>query len=129
MKKIKLKKLSNIIQVINTFFLFCMFKLTVLADENNLTVTINKGADSEFRYGNGSEAAKQLKEILTNDNKNGLMDITTMAGSLIFAFGLCQLILAFKDDNPDSKSRASMVLMGGVFLIVIPQILTSLGAL
>lgn len=52
-----------------------------------------------------------------------------MAGFLILAFGICQLILAFKDDNPDSKSRASMVLMGGVFLIVIPKILTSLGAL
>ena len=102
MKKIKLKKLSNILQVINVFLLSNILQLKVLAD-NDLTVTINKGADSEYKYGNGSEAAKQLKEILTNDNNNGLMDITTMAGSLIFAFGLCQLILAFKDDNQITK--------------------------
>ena len=55
--------------------------------------------------------------------------IIIVIGNAILAFGICQLILAFKDDNPDSKSRASMVLMGGVFLIVIPKILTSLGAL
>lgn len=121
-------KIKNITIIIGNILFAYFMKIKTFAD-NDLTVTINKGANSEYSYGNGSDAANQLKEILTNDNNNGLMDITSMAGSLILAFGIGQMILAFKDDNPDSKSRASMVLMGGVFLIVIPKILTSLGAL
>ena len=123
------KKIKNFLKLIGFNLFTYFYKITAFADENDLTVTINKGADSNYSYGDGSEAAKQLKEVLTNKNNNGLMDIASMAGFLILAFGICQLILAFKDDNPDSKSRASMVLMGGVFLIVIPKILTSLGAL
>lgn len=92
--------------------------LFLLSITNNLIV-----------YASGNEAAEELKKILTNDSHTGLMDIVQSAGWLILAFGIGQMILAFKDDNADSKAKGSMVTLAGVFCITIKLILKTLGAL
>lgn len=72
----------------------------------------------------GNEAADALMDLL-----DLLMGFVQGAGFVVFAFGLGKMILAFKDDNADSKAKSSMVLMGGLFCIVIKPILIVLGAL
>lgn len=42
----------------------------------------------------------------------------------IYAFG--QMILAFKDENPDAKSKAASILVVGILLIAMPTIINAL---
>lgn len=70
-------------------------------------------------------AADELKNFLVGDN--GFMTFVSQAGMVLIAFGLGQLILAFKDDSPDAKSRGIMLLLGGVFCVTISGILKKLG--
>lgn len=70
-------------------------------------------------------AADELKNFLIGEN--GFMSFVSQAGMVLIAFGVGQLILAFKDDNPEAKSRGTMILLGGVFCVTISGILTNLG--
>ena len=42
----------------------------------------------------------------------------------IYAFG--QMILAFKDENPDAKSKSASILVVGILLIAMPTIINAL---
>lgn len=42
----------------------------------------------------------------------------------IYAFG--QMILAFKDENPDAKSKSASILVVGILLIAMPTIIEAL---
>ena len=42
----------------------------------------------------------------------------------IYAFG--QMILAFKDENPDAKSKSASILVVGILLIAMPSIIDAL---
>lgn len=44
-------------------------------------------------------------------------------GLLFLAWGIAQLVLAFKNEDADSKSRAMMVLLSGLLLTIVDQIL------
>lgn len=70
-------------------------------------------------------AADELKNFLIGEN--GFMSFVSQAGMVLIAFGVGQLILAFKDDNPEAKSRGTMILLGGVFCVTISGILKNLG--
>lgn len=126
---IKKRKLQ---QSMFTLFLALQMRMMSFADDvvnNNSVVSKKDNEVANFQFGDGTETSKKLMELLTNNDNNGLMDITAMAGYVIIAFGLGQMILAFKDDNADSKSKASMVLLGGVFLVVIKSLLVNLGVI
>lgn len=126
---IKKRKLQ---QSMFTLFLALQMRMMSFADNvvNNDSVVSKKDNEvANFQFGDGTETSKKLMELLTNNDNNGLMDITAMAGYVIIAFGLGQMILAFKDDNADAKSKASMVLLGGVFLVVIKSLLVNLGVI
>lgn len=75
--------------------------------------------------GGGGGAEDELKKFLIGDK--GLMTFVSQAGMVLIAFGIGQLILAFKDDNPEAKSRGTMILLGGVFCVTISKILENLG--
>lgn len=77
----------------------------------------------------GAAAAAELKKVLTNSSRTGLLDIVQSAGFVILAFGLGQMIMAFKDDNADQKAKGAMVLLAGMFCIIIKTILVKLGAM
>lgn len=128
-------KIRNRLQYYYTFltFLFTtmMFKLTVFATE----VTESTGPNDadkvtretmEIPISGEGGAADELKNFLVGDN--GFMTFISQAGWILIAFGLGQLILAFKDDSPDAKSRGTMILLGGVFCVTISGILKQLGA-
>lgn len=102
------KKINGLCLFLNSFLFSILFDLNAFA---------------------GDAAAEELKKILINDSKTGLLDITVFIGSVIMALGLGQMFLAFKDDNADAKSRATTVLLAGVFLILIKEILQKVGGL
>ena len=65
-------------------------------------------------------AEEQLKGLLQNDQKTGLLDISISIGCVLLLFGLGNLIFSFKDDNAESKSRAIKIVAVGIMLIVLP---------
>ena len=77
----------------------------------------------------GEHAAKELKKVVTNADRKGLLDITERAGFLILVIGIGQMLMAFKDDNADAKARSTTVILAGIFLIGVAGILTQLGAM
>ena len=53
--------------------------------------------------------------------------IFQVVGVLIGVYAAGQMIMAFKDDNPDAKTRASTLLVVAFILIVMPSIIKGLG--
>lgn len=53
--------------------------------------------------------------------------IFQVVGVLIGVYAAGQMIMAFKDDNPDAKTRASTLLVVAFILIVMPSIIDGLG--
>lgn len=72
--------------------------------------------------GGSGNAAEDL-----NGTIDTLTTILASAGGIILAFGLGSMFLAFKDDNPDAKARATTVIMAAILLITINSVLTHLG--
>ena len=48
-------------------------------------------------------------------------------GWLLWAWGVGQLVLAFKNEDADSKSRAMMLIVVAIILTVLPTIFNGLG--
>ena len=108
---------------ISTNFLFTIKAHATEAAEGNLGMVAET---QSMNAGNGEGgAADEFKDFLAGEN--GLMNLVSRAGMVLIAFGIGQLILAFKDDNPEAKSRGVMILLGGVFCVTISTILKSLG--
>ncbi|WP_373262252.1 hypothetical protein [Hungatella hathewayi] len=122
-------KIKNQLCYFYTFLTFLLtsmiFKLTVFAKEVDDT---NKVIKETYDIPTSSDggAADELKNFLIGDN--GFMTFVSQAGMILIAFGIGQLILAFKDDNAEAKSRGTMILLGGVFCVTISGILKKLGA-
>ena len=53
--------------------------------------------------------------------------IFTYIGILLLVWGIGQLVLAFKNEDADSKSRAMMLLIASVVLMSVRTIITNLG--
>lgn len=53
--------------------------------------------------------------------------IFQVVGVLLGVYAAGQMIMAFKDDNPDAKTRASTLLVVAFILIVMPGIIDGLG--
>ena len=127
--------LKRIKQSLFALFITIQTSIISFADDavdesiDTLYKEINKKNEmlARFQFGDGTQTAKKLMKLLTNDNNTGIMDLCTMAGYVILALGIGQMVFAFKDDNADAKSKASMVIMGGVFLILIKTILQKFG--
>lgn len=105
-----------------------IFKLTVFATEATKPSDADKVIKETYDIPTSPDggAADELKNFLVGDN--GFMNFVSQAGWILIAFGLGQLIMAFKDDNPEAKSRGTMILLGGVFCVSISGILKKLGA-
>lgn len=127
--KNKIKDRLHYLYTILTFlYTSIIYKLTVFATEateaNDADKIIKEKVDMVVSGEDG--AADELKNFLVGDN--GFMNFVSQAGWVLIAFGIGQLILAFKDDNPEAKSRGTMILLGGVFCVSISGILRNLGA-
>lgn len=76
--------------------------------------------------GSTNPAATQVSDILKK-----MLDIVCMifqaVGIVLSIYAIGQLIMAFKNEDADSKSKASTMLVVGVCLIALPTIATSVG--
>ena len=55
-----------------------------------------------------------------------VQDVFIVIGILLIAWGIGQLALAFKDDNPESKSRAMMMIATAAILVGIGSLMGSI---
>ena len=70
-------------------------------------------------------AAEQIQSVLTE--MIGIIGVIFQAvGVILSVYSVGQLVLAFKNEDADSKSRASTMLVVGVALIAIPGLIESL---
>ena len=53
-------------------------------------------------------------------------DIFRLIGSVLLVWAIGQLVMAFKNEDADSKSRAMMVLVAAVLLVCVPSIYEAL---
>lgn len=58
-----------------------------------------------------------------------VLDLARYVGIILLIFGLYQLYLSFKDDNPDGKIKAITLLVTSVGLMTIKMILVGLGVI
>lgn len=72
-----------------------------------------------------ADAAGNVAEILT-DMIDIIGMIFTAVGIILAIYSVGTLVLAFKNDDPDSKTRASTVLVVSIVLIAFPQIVDKL---
>ena len=72
-----------------------------------------------------ADAAGNVAEILT-DMIDIIGMIFTAVGIILAIYSVGTLVLAFKNDDPDSKTRASTVLVVSIVLIAFPQIIDKL---
>ena len=71
---------------------------------------------------NLSGARKDVKGILAQ--MIGVIELVFQAvGIVLLVYSIAQLVLAFKNEDADSKTRASTMLVVAVILIAIPQII------
>lgn len=74
----------------------------------------------------GDEAADLIKSIMEEMiNIVGL--IFQAVGVILSVYSVGQLVMAFKNEDADSKSRASTMLVVGICLIAIPALVKNLG--
>lgn len=75
-----------------------------------------------------ADGTKTIKDVL--EKMINVVNLVFQAvGVLLSVYSVGQLVLAFKNEDADSKSRASTMLVVGVALIAIPEILKSLDLL
>lgn len=71
-------------------------------------------------------AADEIKDIL--NQMVGIVGLIFQAvGVMLSVYSVGQLVLAFKNEDADSKSRASTMLVVGICLIAIPTLINNLG--
>lgn len=66
-----------------------------------------------FAFANAGSGVKNVIETFLGY----VLDIFISIGALLLFWAVGQLALAFKDDNPESKSRAMMMLVAAAILI------------
>lgn len=67
-----------------------------------------------------------IKTVLTNFI-NLLETIFQAVGVVLAIWGFIQLVLAIRNDDPDSKTRATTQAIVGIVLLAIPSLVDSLG--
>lgn len=90
------------------------FMIPVYADETDGsgTTTINKDLDSDALMGGIIDTVLQVFQWI---------------GILLLVWGIGQLIMAFKNEDADSKSRAIMMIVSSVLLIGLKGLLNIVG--
>lgn len=69
----------------------------------------------------GPQARTMINSIVAT-----IAQIGQYVGAALLAQGIFQLVMAFKDDNPDSKSKAIMFIMSAILLFGMKSILQGL---
>ncbi len=72
------------------------------------------------------DPTEKIKEIL-NKIVSVIELIFQAVGAILSVYAIGQLVLAFKNEDSDSKSRASTLLVVGVVLIALPFIIDAFG--
>lgn len=76
-------------------------------------------------YASEVEGSDEVREILTQ-MVNIVGMIFTAVGIILAVYSVGQLVLAFKNEDADSKSRASTLLIVSIILIAFPSIVEGL---
>lgn len=79
--------------------------------------------------GNGcyADPSNPSLESVMKKIRNIVYALFQSIGFILVLWGVGQLVLAFKNEDSDSKSRAIMSIVAGVALLVFPSIAKSLG--
>lgn len=94
------------------FGLALMFPVTALADSNSFQPASNAGSDL-------TKQINKFNKVLT--------DPLSLAGAVVLALGVITLIMAFSEQNMQSKTKGSLMTVGGIVLICIKSIYDSFG--
>lgn len=94
--------------------------------KNNKTLVSIMAACSPFIIGMGNCYAADTADVM-NKVANLIYDIFKYVGFVLALWGVGQLILAFKNEDADSKSRAIMCIVAGVALFTFKTFAAKLG--
>lgn len=79
-------------------------------------VTVNIAADADI----GTMIGKIIDQVLT---------LARYVGVILLIFGIYQLYMSFKDENPDGKIKAITLLVTSVGLMTIKSIMSAIGVI
>lgn len=106
------------------FFKKPINKIKALCTATSVTTVIT--TTTPMLLAAGPSSVKYLAEIL-----NVIFDIFLYIGILLFGWSIGMLVLSFKNEDADSKSRAIMLLITSIVLIgfktAVSPLMTSLG--
>jgi hypothetical protein len=129
--KLNYKKILSI--VLALFFGILVHQINptyVYADDSSGKIQLETEEVPVDEITGSTGASNELEKfVLGDDDSDGFIDVVAQFGYLLIAFGIGQIVFAFKDDNADSKQRGVMVLLGGTFCAIIKPILIGLGAI
>ena len=74
-----------------------------------------------------NQASKDTVKGITTSIIGIIGTIFQVVGVILTAFAVGQLVLAFKNEDADSKARATTMMVVGLVLIAIPTIISGLG--
>lgn len=107
---------------------FCKFTNKVNEYKTKIylaVATASVSAVPAFANGNGEDTMKDI----TSKMLDVIYMMAKYIGILLATWGVVQLILAFKNEDADSKSRAMMLIVCAIALIAAKGIISSLGLL
>lgn len=103
--------------------------LQVLAIVAFCAVLIALSTNTAFATNSGNTSGAYvgtIKQVL--QNFIGILGTVFQAVGVVLAiWGFVQLVLAIRNDDPDSKSRASTQAIVGIVLLALPSIINTLG--
>lgn len=85
------------------------------------------GTSFAFAKGGSAAATGTSAKTLVTNMLGYVFAIFKYIGWLLLAWGIGQLVLAFKNEDADSKSRAMMLIVVAIILTVIGTIFNGLG--
>lgn len=81
---------------------------------------------THFSFAADGEYVNTIQDVL--ENFIGLLETVFQAVGVVLAiWGFIQLVLAIRNDDPDSKTRATTQAIVGIVLLAIPSLVDSLG--
>lgn len=107
-------KANNLVKAGCVFFLSAIEPLAVAATGTGVTVSNLDNQTIDSLVG------KVIEQVLT---------LARYVGVILLVFGIYQLYMSFKDENPDGKVKAITLLITSVGLMTIKSIMKAIGVI
>lgn len=97
-------------------------KKKILAIASIIAIVAVIGASFAFAFASSTgDDGKAIKEIVSKF-ASYVVDMFRVVGILISIYAVAQFALAFKDDNPEAKSRSTILLVIGLLLLLVKSL-------